>query len=123
MQDFKIWFTSDTHFSSGRTLELSKRPFKTVEEMDNTIIENWNSIVGKDDVVFHLGDFGDYNKVKELNGKIILITGNYERNDMLTANSALEYGFCNMFNSYSSEIEGYKINLAHEPSAIKVKMV
>ena len=34
----KIWFTSDTHFSSERTLELSKRPFKSVEEMDKILI-------------------------------------------------------------------------------------
>lgn len=42
----KVWFTSDTHFNSERTLELSKRPFKTVEEMNNVLIKNWNSVVG-----------------------------------------------------------------------------
>ena len=55
----KIWFTSDTHFSSERTLELSKRPFKSVEEMDKILIENWNSVVGQNDTVYHIGDFGN----------------------------------------------------------------
>lgn len=77
-----IYFTSDTHFGSHRVLELSKRPFSSVEEMDQTIINNWNEIVGKDDIVYHLGDFGDYEKSNLLNGKIILIQGNYEEVDL-----------------------------------------
>ena len=77
----KIWFTGDTHFSSERTLELSKRPFRSVEEMDKILIENWNSVVGENDTVYHLGDFGNYEIIKQLNGSINLIKGNYDRND------------------------------------------
>lgn len=78
----KIWFTSDTHFGAKRTLELSKRPFETVKEMDNCLIENWNKKVSSDDFIYHLGDFGDFNNLKNLNGKIILLLGNYEENEM-----------------------------------------
>lgn len=117
----KIWFTSDTHFGSQRTLELSKRPFKTVNEMDSTIIDNWNSVVGVHDTVFHLGDFGDYSRVKDLNGEIILIRGNYEHNDMLPVHSLLKYGFDDVWDEYNHEIEGYFMNLAHKPSKIKHK--
>ena len=78
----KIWFTSDTHFGSERTLQLSKRPFKSVKEMDEALIDNWNNTVGKDDIVFHLGDFGNYDVIKQLNGEITLIFGNYERKDI-----------------------------------------
>lgn len=74
-----IFYTSDTHFGSERALKLSKRPFKTVEEMDWKIIENWNRIVHINDIVYHLGDFGDLWPMKYLNGKIILIQGNYEK--------------------------------------------
>ena len=35
-----IYFTADTHFGSKRTLELSKRPFKDTDEMDNYIIKH-----------------------------------------------------------------------------------
>lgn len=78
----KIFFTSDTHFSQERTLELTRRPFNSVQEMDDTMIKNWNELVDKDDTVYHLGDFGNIHIAKKLNGKIILILGNYEVTDM-----------------------------------------
>lgn len=78
----KIFFTSDTHFGSDRVRDLSRRPFKTVAEMDNTIINNWNSVVEKDDIVYHLGDFGDYSRAEELNGRIKLFSGNYEMDSL-----------------------------------------
>lgn len=73
-----IWFTSDTHFGHLRTLQLHKRPFKTVKEMESVIIENWDELVSPTDTVYHLGDFGDYSKREYLNGEIILIRGNYD---------------------------------------------
>ena len=77
-----IFFTSDTHFGSERTLKFSRRPFKDVNEMNKAIIDNWNKLVHKDDIVYHLGDFGIYDFASELNGKIVLILGNYEQNDL-----------------------------------------
>ena len=79
----KIWFTSDCHFGQERALIMSKRPFDTVSDMNDTMIRNWNRNVGKDDVVFILGDFGDYNYAQYLNGDKILIPGNYEKVDKL----------------------------------------
>lgn len=115
----KVWFTSDTHFGSERTLELSKRPFKTVEEMDKTMINNWNKIVSKDDIVFHLGDFGDYKRVKELNGIKMLILGNYEEKDNANGELSLD-GFDKCLGRVDQVYFGNKIiNLAHEPSKIK----
>lgn len=73
-----IWFTSDTHFGAQRTLEFSRRPFSSVEEMDEYMITKWNESVRDRDTVYHLGDFGDANIIHRLNGKIVLIKGNYE---------------------------------------------
>ena len=53
----KVFFTSDTHFNHTNILKFCDRPFKNVEEMNETMIANWNCIVGMDDDVFHLGDF------------------------------------------------------------------
>jgi calcineurin-like phosphoesterase family protein len=78
------WFTSDTHFGHSNIIEYCNRPFGSVEEMDKTIIDNWNSVVKPKDVVFHLGDFS-FGKTKEykdkLNGTIIHIKGNHDSSD------------------------------------------
>ena len=52
-----VFFTSDTHFGDHRTLNIHKRPFASVAEMDETIIARWNAAVGEEDEVWHLGDF------------------------------------------------------------------
>lgn len=75
------FFTSDQHFSDNR-FNLFYRPFKTVQEQDNYLVEKWNSVVGPDDEVYHVGDFSTTDEglevAKRLNGKIHLITGNYD---------------------------------------------
>lgn len=81
----KIFFSADTHFGHKNIIKYSNRPFETVEEMDNTIIKNWNLLVGPDDVVYHLGDMGLCSSGKlrqilnKLNGRIHLIRGNHEK--------------------------------------------
>ena len=77
-----IYFTSDTHFGSLRTLQFSKRPFLNTAEMDFTIMTNWNKTITNNDIIYHLGDFGDYSLRSYLNGSIILICGNYEYADI-----------------------------------------
>lgn len=51
------WFTSDTHFSDHRVLNLYPRPFETVAAMEEGLIERWNAVVAPEDEVWHLGDF------------------------------------------------------------------
>ena len=77
------FFTSDTHFSQERTLELSRRPFENVFEMDMEMISNWNKKITMNDIVYHAGDFGDISTMKnimsDLNYKqLILVMGNYD---------------------------------------------
>lgn len=80
----KVFFTSDSHWNHKNIIEYCKRPFKDVEEMNNTLIENWNKVVPKDGIVFHCGDiaFGGASTWKtiipQLNGKIHLILGNHD---------------------------------------------
>lgn len=80
----RVFFTSDTHFNHKNIIEYCKRPFKDVEEMNNTLLNNWNEVVPKDGIVFHCGDFalGGASAWKtitpQLNGKIHLILGNHD---------------------------------------------
>lgn len=78
----KTFFTSDLHFNQQRTFDLSKRPFKDLEDMNWSFIENWNNVVAPDSNVIIQGDFGDWDYLKYLNGKIDIILGNYERKEM-----------------------------------------
>lgn len=128
----KIWFTSDTHFGSQRALELSRRPFKSVEEMDTVMVENWNRLVGPWDTVYHLGDFGDMKYVKYLNGIKKICLGNYERKEMDEEDwDVKEYsdilsclGWSRIYNSWEiSRIEedGVTFIFSHFPLKVKYK--
>ncbi len=79
------WFTADTHFGHKKILEYTNRPFASVEEMDEALIQRWNAKVTPEDEVYHLGDVGLCSPGKlrkildRLNGKIYLIRGNHEK--------------------------------------------
>ena len=80
-----IFFTSDQHFGHHNIIKFCNRPFKDVEEMNQTMIQRWNEKVGPKDEVYHLGDLGltkDKEAMKaildQLNGTIHLIVGNHE---------------------------------------------
>jgi len=85
------WFISDTHFFHANILKFTDdngkkiRPFDTLEEMHETIIENWNKVVKDNDYVYHLGDVtfrydGAFNNLmSRLKGKKRLIVGNHDK--------------------------------------------
>ena len=52
-----VLFTADTHFGDHRVLNISKRPFGSVDEMDAVMMQRWNAVVEAEDEVWHLGDF------------------------------------------------------------------
>jgi calcineurin-like phosphoesterase family protein len=57
MEKVKRWILSDPHFGHKMLVETGMRPFSTVEEHDETIINNINELVHRDDKLWILGDF------------------------------------------------------------------
>lgn len=80
----KYWFTSDIHFCHANIIQYCNRPFSSIDEMNQALIERWNARVGPNDTVYLLGDvaFGPPAKsiplLRALNGTIHLIAGNHD---------------------------------------------
>jgi len=80
------FYTSDSHFGHPGMLSFGGRPFASVDEMDQFLMDQWNRTVGPDDIIYHLGDFavGDRDPVRikrifnELKGRKYLILGNHD---------------------------------------------
>ena len=79
-----IYYISDTHFGDKGQLYLQKRPFSSVEEMDEEIIKRWNEKVRRYDDVYIIGDLISHQKcsfssyLRRLNGQKHLIVGNHD---------------------------------------------
>lgn len=94
----KIYFASDHHFWHENILKYCNRPFGSVEEMNEALVSNWNSVVKPDDHVYHLGDFCFGNVEKwnwclepgRLNGHIHLIMGNHDPDRVFREGTMLE---------------------------------
>lgn len=83
-----IFLISDTHFGHKGVTQFLRddgtklRPWDTTEEMDEALVQNWNSVVREKDKVYHLGDVVINRKALQtlarLNGEKVLIKGNHD---------------------------------------------
>ena len=87
MGNKKTWFTSDYHFGHKNVIKYDRRPFKTVEEMNQTLIHNQNELVQDQDDFYFLGDFAmslseDSMRylMQRLRGNLFFIRGNHDKN-------------------------------------------
>ena len=71
----KNFYISDLHLGHGNVIRFDGRPFGDVAEMEQALISNWNSRVGRDDTVYILGDF-IWGKEPEWRRLVPLFTGN-----------------------------------------------
>ena len=81
-----IWFWADTHFNHPGIMHYCARPYENVWEMNQDLVDRWNSVVGGRDEIYLLGDFGFYHSslpplegiFSLLKGKKHLIIGNHD---------------------------------------------
>ena len=125
----KTWFISDNHFFHANILNFKDdagnpiRPnFNSMEEMNEFMIERWNSVVGKNDKLYHLGDIimkGARKYFDEimprLNGRKVLIKGNHDH--------AKLHVYAEYFDDVRSEIhrkssDGDMVVFTHRPIRI-----
>ena len=127
----KTFITSDLHLDHTNIIKYCKRPFLNTEDMNRTLVDNWNNTVGKKDRVYFLGDmsFGTNKDLKipsrpadnwltKLNGDIFFIRGfsftpSGERNqhDRISRTK-------NVFDSLIIEYNNKKFYLVHDPANI-----
>ena len=89
-----LFFTSDTHYSHSNICRATTRwtdadsvtrDFKSLEHMNDTLVNNINEVVGQDDILIHLGDwsFGGFEMIEEFRNRILcknvhLVFGNHD---------------------------------------------
>jgi len=115
-----IFFTADSHLDHSNIIKYCNRPFKTVEEMNETIITNWNSVVKSEDTVYHLGDFclGPRERMRllgnQLNGHKHLIMGNHDKGKTRLHEAGFESVTRSVFVPFKLG-EELKVQLSHYP--------
>jgi calcineurin-like phosphoesterase family protein len=134
----KRYVISDLHLGHEAILKY-RTQFATLNDMHDTIINNWNSAVTAQDKVYILGDVA-WNKqalilLDNMNGKKVLIKGNH---DILKLKEyvkyfedirgAMEYKGCILTHIpiYKSQMERYKINIhghMHDKNIMQVCIV
>lgn len=116
-----VYVTSDLHFGHNKDFLYAARGFKTIEEHDEAIIKNWNSIVTRSDTVIILGDlilndnYGGIGKLRKLNGHKIILLGNHDT-------AAREELYENLWDAevvgygMPFKYDGYSFYLSHYPT-------
>ncbi len=87
-----IWFSSDLHLSHFNIIKYCNRPFRTIAEMNDAIIANFNKSIQPSDSIYILGDFSMGGKVDyvsslftRINGKKHFIFGNHDNQKVIKA--------------------------------------
>ncbi len=122
-----IFFTSDHHFGHSNIIKYCNRPFKSVDEMNEEMVNRWNEVVEKDDIVYYLGDFSLSIKAVEqylprLNGNKYLIMGNHDQCHPCHGKKSdwkkvkyFELGWGDIGEFHYVNIEGNEVKLHHMP--------
>lgn len=114
------WFTSDLHFNHDREFIWKARGFSSVEEMNEAIVERFNSMVAPCDFTYILGDVmlgpnleAGIELLKRLNGGKIIIRGNHDSNRRIDAYRDLGIP---VFDALRADFKGYHFYLSHYPT-------
>lgn len=113
-----FYFTADPHFGHENAIRMCNRPFETIEEMNEVLIENWNRRVKGNDTICIVGDLffrcADPEAIlKRLHGKKRLIVGNHDSSWMSKFNYAKYFVSIDSFLQISDG--KHSLTLCHYP--------
>ena len=104
----KVWVTSDTHFSHKNIIQYANRPFSSIEEMDNALVQSWNEHIAPDDIVIFCGDFCFCRTAaakektifwaSQLNGSKLIVKGNHDYKKIRYTECGFKAEFYQLFN-------------------------
>lgn len=112
-----VYYIADLHFGHRNIIPYCNRPFSSVEEMDEALIQNWNSVINNHDDVWVLGDISlglrkeeIQKRISRLKGIKNLVKGNH---DYYSGAFYREIGFHSV-SKYPIIRNGFMV-LSHEP--------
>lgn len=120
----EIYLTSDFHFNHDREFIWRSRGFQSIGEMNEAIIERYNSIVTEEDDVYILGDLmlggpaalqNGIEYIGRLNGKLHIVRGNHDSVTRWIMFRSLS-NVVEVENSIYLDYEGHHFYLSHYPS-------
>ena len=133
------FFTADLHFGDNETIEREARPFSDIKEFVDCIVENINKVTTRDDTLYVLGDWINYNSInhpgleecrkifainRRMNPGVILIMGNnedrivkahYDGDFEKMRNDLIGLGFLDVLKETDVEVAGEEMHLVHCP--------
>lgn len=111
------FFASDHHIGHKNVLEYDTRPFRTLDEMHETLIIRHNSTVPPNGLTYFLGDVGLSSGdvvervIRRMNGQKVLVLGNHDKG----MNAMYKAGFDVVLNSAVIYIAGQRVTMSHCP--------
>jgi calcineurin-like phosphoesterase family protein len=132
----RLFFTSDTHYNHSNSCSATTkwtnaqrltREFNSLDHMNDTIVNNINSVVGENDILIHLGDwsFGGFENIEEFRNRLVcknihLVLGNHDHHIQRNKegvqslfSSVHEYLYLNVVRPGVSKKDAMDLSLIH----------
>ena len=117
----KTFITADLHFGHANMMKFNPdtRQYRDADHMNAMLVQEWNTTVGVDDLVYHLGDFAFLQASKAtaiarmLNGRKILIQGNHDHK--LLNDKTFRDCFEEVHMYHEINVDGNKVCMFHYP--------
>lgn len=120
------WFTSDWHLGHRNIITYSNRPFQSVDQMNEELIDKHNALVKPGDLVIDVGDFSMNERIvesaiKRLHGRRTLVCGDHDRcfrkhrEAKQWAKQYVQWGFAEVVQTWEVTMGDQKVRVEHLP--------